>query len=124
LDDDNGSDAIEFVSLTKVFLWDGANDVTLSNNYSKVTVTITCVGFSDKLRPGIASINGNDVSVGSGTDWGTPMEINRSNYTGFALTKRNSGKLETKTGSITYTIRAYETGSETPKIEASRVQTL
>jgi hypothetical protein len=49
LDDDNGSEAIEFVSLTKVFLWDGANDVTLSNNYSKVTVEINCIGFANEL---------------------------------------------------------------------------
>ena len=125
-DDDTDHDAIEYVSLTKEFLWDGANDVTLSNNYTSVTVTINCVGFSSELRPGIASIDSNgDVSVSDNTDWGTPMEINRSNYTGFALTKREGvGKLETKTGSITYTIRAYESGNDTPKIEASRIQTI
>jgi hypothetical protein len=122
LDDDNGSEAIEFVSLTKVFLWDGANDVTLSNNYSKVTVTITCNGFENELRPGyVTSVSSTNVNISPETDWKTEMEINRSDYKGFALTKRASGKLPIKTGSITYTIRAYETGSETPKIEASRI---
>jgi hypothetical protein len=62
------------------------------------------------------------VSVSDNTDWGTPMTINRNDYKGFALTKRNSEKLETKTGSITYTIRAYQ--GETMVVEASRVQTI
>lgn len=135
-DDNSSSSSISYVSLTKVLLWNGSNEVTL--DYDNVEVTIDYVGNSSdksKFFPAlVTSINNGIISTSDANTnkgWLTSIPIKTSGqlnnvlsngYLGFTLVKSENEALTETNASIVYTIECWNSGEES-KI-ASKTQSL